>query len=187
MSEEIVFYLDVAKEQMLECMSNLETNLSKVRAGKASPQMLRTVFVDYYGSSTPLSQTANVSTPDAQTISIQPFDKTMIQNIELASVDAKLGFNPSNNGERVIINVPPLTEDRRRDLVKQTKAEIEKAKISSRNIRQKTNEEIRKLGKDGLSEDLVRDAEEQVQELINEFTKKFDAIFVSKEAEIMTV
>jgi ribosome recycling factor len=187
MNEEITFYLDIAKEQMQECVSHLEVILSKIRAGKASPQMLRTVYVDYYGSSTPLSQTANVSTPDAQTISIQPFDKTTIPLIEQAIVNANLGFNPSNNGEKVIINVPPLTEERRRDLVKQTKVEIEKAKVSSRNIRQKTNDEIKKLAKEGMSEDLVRDAEEQVQELTNQFTKKFDSIFATKEAEIMTV
>jgi ribosome recycling factor len=187
MNEEITFYLDIAKEQMQECVSHLEVILSKIRAGKASPQMLRTVYVDYYGSSTPLSQTANVSTPDAQTISIQPFDKTTIPLIEQAIVNANLGFNPSNNGEKVIINVPPLTEERRRDLVKQTKVEIEKAKVSSRNIRQKTNDEIKKLAKEGVSEDLVRDAEEQVQELTNQFTKKFDSIFATKEAEIMTV
>jgi ribosome recycling factor len=187
MNEEITFYLDIAKEQMQECVSHLEVILSKIRAGKASPQMLRTVYVDYYGSSTPLSQTANVSTPDAQTISIQPFDKTTIPLIEQAIVNANLGFNPSNNGEKVIISVPPLTEERRRDLVKQTKVEIEKAKVSSRNIRQKTNDEIKKLAKEGVSEDLVRDAEEQVQELTNQFTKKFDSIFATKEAEIMTV
>ena len=187
MNEEITFYLDIAKEQMQECVSHLEVILSKIRAGKASPQMLRTVYVDYYGSSTPLSQTANVSTPDAQTISIQPFDKTTIPLIEQAITNANLGFNPSNNGEKVIISVPPLTEERRIDLVKQTKVEIEKAKVSSRNIRQKTNDEIKKLGKEGVSEDLVRDAEEQVQELTNQFTKKFDSIFATKEAEIMTV
>ena len=187
MNEEITFYLDIAKEQMQECVSHLEVILSKIRAGKASPQMLRTVYVDYYGSSTPLSQTANVSTPDAQTISIQPFDKTTIPLIEQAIVNANLGFNPSNNGEKVIISVPPLTEERRIDLVKQTKVEIEKAKVSSRNIRQKTNDEIKKLAKEGISEDLVRDAEEQVQELTNQFTKKFDSIFATKEAEIMTV
>ena len=107
MNEEITFYLDIAKEQMQECVSHLEVILSKIRAGKASPQMLRTVYVDYYGSSTPLSQTANVSTPDAQTISIQPFDKTTIPLIEQAIVNANLGFNPSNNGEKVIISVPP--------------------------------------------------------------------------------
>ena len=144
-------------------------------------------MVDYYGVSTPLAQAANVSTPDAQTIIIQPFDKSLIISIEQAIVDANLGFNPSNNNERVIINVPPLTEDRRRDLVKQAKVEIENAKISIRNVRQKAKDEMKKLGKDGLSEDLVRGAEESIQELTNTYSSKVDGIYTVKEAEIMTV
>ena len=129
MTEEIDFQLDIAKEQMQEIIMHLENVLGKIRAGKANPQMLRTVMVDYYGVSTPLVQSANVSTPDAQTIFVQPFDKSLITEIEQAIVDANLGFTPSNNGERVIINVPPLTEDRRRDLAKQAKVEIENAKV----------------------------------------------------------
>ncbi len=187
MSEEIDFHLDVAKEQMQEAIQHLEQVLGKIRAGKASPQMLRMVKVDYYGVMTPLAQAANISTPDAQTLSIQPFDKGLITEIEKAISDANLGFNPSNNGERVIINVPPLTEERRKDLVRQVKAEIENAKVSVRNIRQKANDEMKKLGKDGLSEDLVRGAEESVQSLTNTFTANIDKIFVSKEADIMTV
>ncbi|MBT3621772.1 MAG: ribosome recycling factor [Flavobacteriales bacterium] len=149
--------------------------------------MLRTIKVDYYGASTPLAQAANISTPDAQTLSIQPFDKSLIAVIEQAIVDANLGFNPSNNGERVIINVPPLTEDRRRDLVKQAKVEIENAKVSIRNIRQKSNDEMKKLGKDGLSEDDVRDAEASVQELTNTYSSKIDVVYTAKETDIMTV
>ena len=187
MTEEINFHLDLAKQQMQETVSHLENTLGKIRAGKANPQMLRTVKVDYYGTLTPLSQAANVSTPDAQTISVQPFDKSLIAEIEQAIVDANLGFSPSNNGERVIINVPPLTEDRRRDLVKQAKVEIENAKVSVRNIRQKANDEMKKLGKDGLSEDVVRDAEASVQELTNTYSNKIDSVFTAKEAEIMTV
>jgi|TARA_B110000238_G_scaffold132239_1_gene142650 ribosome recycling factor len=187
MNEEVDFQLDIAKEQMQEAIMHLENVLGKIRAGKASPQMLRTVKVDYYGVSTPLAQAANVSTPDAQTISVQPFDKSLIAEIEQAIVDANLGFNPSNNGERVIINVPPLTEDRRRDLVKQAKVEIENAKVSVRNIRQKANDEMKKLGKDGLSEDIVRDAESSVQDLTNTFSAKIDVVYTSKEVEIMTV
>ena len=124
MTEDVNFQLDMTKEQMLEAITHLENVLGKIRAGKASPQMLRTVKVDYYGVSTPLAQAANVSTPDAQTISVQPFDKSLIAEIEQAIVDANLGFNPSNNGERVIINVPPLTEDRRKDLVKQARLKL---------------------------------------------------------------
>ena len=187
MTEEVNFHLDVAKEAMQEALSHLENILVKIRAGKANPQMLRTVKVDYYGVQTPLVQAANVSTPDAQTISVQPFDKTLIAEIEQAIVDANLGFNPSNNGEKVIINVPPLTEDRRRDLVKQAKSEIENAKISLRNIRQKANDEIKKLAKDGLSEDLARDGETSVQDLTNSYSKQIDDIFAKKEADIMTV
>ena len=187
MNEEINFCLDLAREQMQESLNHLEISLSKIRAGKASPQMLRAVVVDYYGSVTPLTQMANVTTPDSQTITIQPFDKSMISDIEQAIVNAQLGFNPSNNGEKVIINVPALTEERRRDLVKQVKIEIEKSKISCRNIRQKSNDELKKIGKEGVSEDIIRDAEESVQLITNEFTIKIDDIFSTKESDIMQV
>ena len=187
MNEEINFCLDLAREQMQESLNHLEISLSKIRAGKASPQMLRAVVVDYYGSVTPLTQMANVTTPDSQTITIQPFDKSMISEIEQAIVNAQLGFNPSNNGEKVIINVPALTEERRRDLVKQVKIEIEKSKISCRNIRQKSNDELKKIGKEGVSEDIIRDAEESVQLITNEYTIKIDDVFSSKESDIMQV
>jgi ribosome recycling factor len=187
MTEEVNFQLDITKEQMQEAVSHLENTLGKIRAGKANPQMLRTVSVDYYGVMTPLSQASNISTPDAQTITVQPFDKTLIPDIEQAITDANLGFNPSNNGEKVIINIPPLTEDRRRDLVKQAKIEVENAKVSIRNVRQRANDEMKKLGKDGLSEDLERDAEARVQEFTNTYSAKIDEIFSVKEAEIMTV
>ena len=187
MNEEINFCLDLAREQMQESLNHLEISLSKIRAGKASPQMLRAVVVDYYGSVTPLTQMANVTTPDSQTITIQPFDKSMISDIEQAIVNAQLGFNPSNNGEKVIINVPALTEERRRGLVKQVKIEIEKSKISCRNIRQKSNDELKKIGKEGVSEDIIRDAEESVQLITNEYTIKIDDVFSSKESDIMQV
>ena len=187
MNEEINFCLDLAREQMQESLNHLEISLSKIRAGKASPQMLRAVVVDYYGSITPLTQMANVTTPDSQTITIQPFDKSMISDIEQAIVNAQLGFNPSNNGEKVIINVPALTEERRRDLVKQVKIEIEKSKIICRNIRQKSNDELKKIGKEGVSEDIIRDAEESVQLITNEYRIKIDDIFSTKESDIMQV
>ena len=187
MNEDVNFQLDITKEQMLEAIMHLENVLGKIRAGKASPQMLRTIKVDYYGASTPLAQAANVSTPDSQTISIQPFDKSIISEIEQAIVDANLGFNPSNNGERIIISVPPLTEDRRKDLVKQAKVEIENAKVSIRNLRQKANDEMKKLGKEGLSEDAVRDAEVSIQQLTNTYSAKIDVVYSVKEVEIMTV
>ena len=187
MTEEINFNLDVAKEAMQEVITRLESALAKIRAGKANPEMLSAVKVDYYGVQTPLAQAANVSTTDAQTISVQPFDKSLIAEIEQAIVEANLGFNPSNNGAKIIINVPPLTEERRRELLKQAKAEIENSKVSVRNIRQKTNDEMKKLGKEGLSEDLVRDAEGSVQDLTNTYSSKIDAIYSEKESDIMTV
>ena len=187
MTEEINFNLDVAKEAMTEVVIRLESVLAKIRAGKANPQMLSTVKVDYYGVQTPLSQAANVSTSDAQTLSIQPFDKSLITDIEKAIIDANLGFNPSNNGEKVIVNVPPLTEERRISLVKQVKSEIENSKVSIRNIRQRANDEMKKLGKEGLSEDLVRDAEGAVQDLTNTYSSKIDDIYSAKESDIMTV
>ena len=177
MNEDINLNLDIAKESMKDVINRLEGALAKIRAGKANPQMLSSVKVDYYGVQTPLAQAANVAATDAQTISIQPFDKSLITEIEQAILEANLGFNPSNNGEKVIVNIPPLTEERRRELVKQAKVEIENAKVSIRNIRQKTNDEMRKLGKEGISEDLVRDAEFSVQDLTNTFSSKIDDIY----------
>jgi len=187
MTEDIELILDIAQEQMSETINRLENVLSKIRAGKASPNMLSAVKVDYYGAVTPLSQMANVSTPDPQTISIQPFDKSVMGDIEKAIVEANIGLNPMNNGEVIMINVPALTEERRRDLVKQAKSEIEDSKVSVRNIRQKANDEMKKLGKEGLSEDLVRDAEGSVQELTNTYSSSIDTIFSQKESDIMTV
>jgi len=187
MTEEVNFNLDVAKEAMDDVITRLEVTLSKIRAGKANPQMLSSVKLDYYGVLTPLSQAANIASTDAHTLSIQPFDKNLISDIEQAIVEANLGFNPSNNGEKVIVNVPPLTEERRKDLVKQVKSEIENAKVSVRNHRQKANDEMRKLSKSGLSEDMVRDAENSVQDLTNSYTSKIDSIYNQKEQDIMTV
>ena len=187
MTEEIQFNLDIAKESMQEVIVRLDGILAKIRAGKANPQMLSAVKIDYYGAQTPLSQAANISTSDPQTIIVQPFDKNLIGDIEHAISEANLGFNPSNNGEKVIINVPPLTEERRRELLKQVKIEIENAKVNIRNIRQKANEAMKQLGKEGLSEDLVRDAEGLVQDLTNTYSSKIDAIYSVKESDIMTV
>lgn len=187
MNEDVNIYLQVAEEQMKDSIIHLDNIFSKIRAGKASPQMLRTVMVDYYGSLTPLTQTANITTPDSQTITVQPFDKNLITDIEKAIVDANLGFNPSNNGEKVIINIPPLTEERRRDLAKQAKSESESTKITIRNIRQKTNDEMKLLGKGGLSEDMVRDAESSVQDLTDKHINKINDMLKIKDSEIMTV
>ncbi|QBZ97377.1 ribosome recycling factor [Flavobacterium sangjuense] len=185
--EEIEFILDSTKESMVGSIAHLEKEFLNIRAGKASPQMLGSVFVDYYGSQTPLSQVSNVNVPDARTITIQPYEKSMLQTIEKAIMIANLGFNPMNNGENIIISVPPLTEERRRDLVKQAKAEAEDAKISIRNARKDANTEIKKLEKEGTSEDICKSAEEDIQKLTDGFIRKVDEHLAIKEAEIMKV
>ncbi|MCF6131189.1 ribosome recycling factor [Flavobacterium wongokense] len=185
--EEIEFILDSTKESMAGSIAHLEKEFLNIRAGKASPQMLGSVFVDYYGSQTPLSQVSNVNVPDARTITIQPYEKSMLQAIEKAIMIANLGFNPMNNGDNIIISVPPLTEERRRDLVKQAKSEAEDAKISIRNARKDANTEIKKLEKDGTSEDLCKNAEDDIQKLTDSFIRKVDEHLTTKEAEIMKV
>ena len=185
--EEIEFILDSTKESMVGSIAHLEKEFLNIRAGKASPQMLGSVFVDYYGSQTPLSQVSNVNVPDARTITIQPYEKSMLQTIEKAIMVANLGFNPMNNGENIIISVPPLTEERRRDLVKQAKAEAEDAKISIRNARKDANTDIKKLEKEGTSEDVCKTAEDDIQKLTDSFIRKVDEHLVTKEAEIMKV
>ena len=184
MNEEIEFILDTAKEQMENAISHLQKELSTIRAGKASPAMLSTVFVDYYGAQTPLGQVANVNTPDPRTLSVQPWEKQMLQEIEKAIMNANLGLNPMNNGEMIIINVPPLTEERRLQLAKQSKAEAEDAKIGIRNARKDANNDIKKVD---ISDDEKKIAEDQVQELTNMFVKKTEDILAVKEKEIMTV
>jgi len=184
MNEEIKFILDTTKEGMDSAIAHLEKMFLKIRAGKASPVMLSSVMVEYYGSPTPLSQVANVNTPDARTLSVQPWEKNMLHEIEKAIMNANLGFNPMNNGDFVIINVPPLTEERRKDLVKQAKAEAEDAKIGVRNARQDANKEVRSLE---VSEDLQKNAEADVQALTDKYIKKIDAFLEAKEAEIMKV
>jgi ribosome recycling factor len=185
--EEIEFIIDETKEAMNGSVAHLEKSFLNIRAGKASPQMLGSVFVDYYGSQTPLSQIANVNVPDARTITIQPYEKNMLQPIEKAIMVANLGFNPMNNGDIIIISVPPLTEERRRDLVKQAKHETEEAKIGIRNHRKDANTEIKKLEKEGVSEDLRKTAEDDVQKLTDNFIKKVEEHLALKEAEIMKV
>ncbi|MEB8328722.1 ribosome recycling factor [Flavobacteriaceae bacterium KMM 6897] len=184
MNEEISFIIDSAKESMDAAMTHLEKAFIKIRAGKASPIMLSSVMVEYYGSQTPLGQIANVNTPDARTISVQPWEKNMLHEIEKAIMNANLGFNPMNNGDNIIINVPPLTEERRKDLVKQAKAEAEDAKIGIRNARQEANKEIRNAD---ISEDLQKNAEGDIQELTNTYIKKIDSVLGIKEVEIMKV
>jgi ribosome recycling factor len=187
MQEEIQLILDEAKEAMKKSIGHLEDALVKIRAGKASPAMLDGVMVEYYGSMTPLNQVANVNTPDARTISVQPWEKAMLEPIEKAISYANLGLNPQNNGELIIISVPPLTEERRMDLVKKARSEAEDAKVGIRNARKEANDEIKKLKKDGLSEDLANDAEEEVQKLTNTYTQMADNEVDRKEKDIMTV
>ncbi|MCC4211582.1 ribosome recycling factor [Leeuwenhoekiella parthenopeia] len=187
MNEDIQFILDEAKEAMENAIVHLKKQFANIRAGKASPSMVGSVMVDYYGSQTPLTQVANVNTPDGRTLSIQPWEKAMIPEIEKAIMNSNLGFNPMNNGESVIINVPPLTEERRKDLVKQAKAEAEDSKIGVRNDRKNANNEIKKLEKEGLAEDLCRNAEVDVQELTDIHIKRIDELLAVKEKEILTV
>lgn len=182
--DEVEFILEEAKEGMEKAISHLKKQLSNIRAGKANPGMLGSVMVEYYGSQTPLQQVANVNTPDARTLSIQPFEKSLIQEIERGIMLANLGFNPMNNGESVIINVPPLTEERRKQLSKQAKAEAEDAKVGVRNDRKQANQELKKLD---ISEDLLKTSEDDVQELTNTYIERIDKILAVKETEIMTV
>lgn len=184
MDEDIQFILDSAKEAMDNAVKHLEKQLVNIRAGKASPAMLGSVMVDYYGSQTPLNQVANVNTPDGRTISVQPWEKSMLQEIERGIMLANLGFNPMNNGETIIINVPPLTEERRKDLAKQAKSEAEDAKVGVRNARKDAMNDIKKSD---VSEDLQKNAEIDVQELTDSYVKKIDKILDVKESEIMTV
>ena len=178
MNDDLDFIIDSAEEAMDQAILHLEKQLLNIRAGKATPAMLGSVKVDYYGSQTPLNQVANVNTPDARTLTIQPFEKSMIQAIEKGIMQANLGFNPMNNGDSVIINVPPLTEERRRELAKQAKSEAEEAKIGVRNDRKNANQEIKKLD---ISEDLQKSAEADIQKLTDTYIEKIDKILAVKE------
>lgn len=187
MNEDIELYIEEAREAMNKALLHLEDELSRVRAGKASATMLSGVFVDYYGTNTPLSQVANITTPDARSLVIKPWEKSMIGPIEKAIHAANLGLNPQNDGEQVRLNLPILTEERRREMVKKIKLIGEQSRVSIRNIRRDANEGIKGLVKDGLSEDLAKDGEALVQDLTNEFTTKVDKHLDRKEEEIMKV
>jgi ribosome recycling factor len=185
MEEEIEFILDTAKESMNNAIRHLEKQLANIRAGKASPAMLGSVLVNYYGNQTPISQVANVNTPDGRTITVQPWERNMLQEIEKGIMYANLGFNPMNNGDTIIINVPPLTEERRRDLAKQAKAEAEDAKIGVRSARKDANTDIKKS--DSISEDFKKNTEIDIQQMTDKYVRKIDEMFELKEKEIMTV
>ncbi len=179
--------LNDATLRMERTVEHLEEELLNVRAGKASPNVLNGVMVDYYGSQTPVSGVASVTVPDAKTILIQPWDKNLIRTIEKAIIDSNIGLTPSNNGEQIRLSIPPLTEERRKDLVKQVRAEAETARISLRNARRDAVEAFKKATKEGMPEDESKDGENQVQKLLEKFSKQLDALLDKKEKEIMTV
>jgi ribosome recycling factor len=187
MSELIKKQITDTKALMDKAIEHCESELQKIRAGKANPAMLDDVYVDYYGSPTPLSQVGNVNTPDARTIVIQPWEKSLLQAIEKAVKEANLGLNPQNDGMIIRINVPPLTEERRRDLVKKAKAEAETGKIAIRNLRKDANEKIRKLKTEGVSEDEMKAGEAEIQKLTDAYIIKVDQHSEAKEKDIMTV
>ncbi len=187
MSDEAEFCLEEAREGMHNSIVHLEKEFQKLRAGKASPQMLEGLRIDYYGVMTPIEQTSNISTPDARQIIVQPWDKSVIGLIEKAIMAANLGFNPKNEGEILRIQVPPLTEERRRDLVKRARAEAENARVSIRNIRRTANETAKQLKKDGTPEDEVDKLESDIQRLTDDYISKVDKILETKEKDVMTV
>lgn len=187
MFEEVEFCLEEAKESMQNALVHLEKELQKIRTGKATPQMLDGVRVDYYGTMTPVDQVSNINTPDPKQIIVQPWEKSMLIPIEKAIMFANLGFNPKNDGEVLRIIVPPLTEERRKDFVKKAKAEGESAKVAIRNIRRLANETAKKLEKGGIPEDAIKKLENDIQEITNQSIAKADKILEAKEKDIMTV
>jgi ribosome recycling factor len=187
MSELIKKQVTDAKAAMDRAVEHADNELNKIRAGKASPSMLDDVFVDYYGTATPLSQVGSVNTPDARTIVVQPWEKSLLSAIEKAIMEANLGVNPQNDGVIIRINVPPLTEERRRDLVKKSKVEAENGKIGIRNVRKDANEKIRKLKAEGVSEDEMKTGEAEIQKLTDAYIVKIDQLSEAKEKDIMTV
>lgn len=184
---EVKDYLQNAEDSMQLAVEYLDDTLSHIRAGKASARLLDGIRVDYYGTASPISNVANVSVPDARTIAITPWEKSMFREIEKAIINSELGVTPENNGEVIRISIPPLTEDRRKALVKQCKAEAETAKVSVRNARREAIEALKKAIKLGMSEDIEKDAETSVQKIHDKFLKKIDDIFAAKEKEILTV
>ena len=187
MHEEVQMVIDICRERMEHALAHLDKELIHIRAGKASPRMLDTVVVNYYGSMVPIAQVSNISTPDARTIVVQPWEKSMIHPIEKAIINSNLGFNPDNNGEIIRINVPAPTEQRRKEMVKVVNKEGEIAKVSLRSARKDTNDGLKKLLKDNLSEDDEKDAEELVQDMITNFSKKIDKMLDDKNTEILTI
>lgn len=187
MNEEVQLYLDMAADSMQHAHAHLEESLVHIRAGKANVRILDAVRVNYYGSSVPISNVATITTPDARTIAIQPWEKSMIKEIEKGIINSEVGIMPDNNGEMIRLSIPPLTEDRRKMLAKQVKGEGEDAKISIRNARRDAIEAIKKLVKEGLPEDVGKDAETDAQKLHDKFVRHIEETLLAKEKEIMTV
>lgn len=187
MNEEVSLILDMTREAMQASLDHLEKELVHIRAGKANPRMLDSVFVEYYGTLSPLNQVSSITTPDAKTITVQPWDKKMIAPIEKAILNANLGFNPDNNGEIIRIFIPPLTEERRKLLVRDANKEGEAAKVGIRNARKDANEQLKKLQKEGLSEDDEKRAVEKVQHMTDDCTRRVEEKVTKKHEEIMTI
>jgi ribosome recycling factor len=187
MAEDVTQIMDQSEDTMKKAINHLEAELTKIRAGKANPQMLEGIVVDYYGSPTPISQVGNISVLDARTLTIQPWEKNMLQPIERAIIASNIGINPQNDGVIIRLFLPPLTEERRRELVKRCQGEGENAKVAVRNIRRDAIENIKKLQKNGLSEDAAKDAETDVQDLTNRFIAKVEKHLEAKEKEIMAI
>ena len=180
-------YLDIAETKMQEAVAFLDDSLAHIRAGKANVKILDSIRVEYYGSKVPIGNVANISTPDQRTIAIMPWEKTMFRVIEKAIIDSNVGIMPENNGEVIRLNIPPLTEDRRKQLVKDSKNESEKARVSVRNARRECIDSLKKAVKNGMSEDVSKDGEEKVQKLHDKYMKQIDEVFAAKEKEILTV
>ncbi|WP_324675600.1 ribosome recycling factor [Hymenobacter sp. GOD-10R] len=187
MDEEIQFYLSEGEESMAKALQHTSLELGRIRAGKATPAMLDSLRVDYYGTPTPISQVANVSAPDARTLFIKPWEKNIISEVVKAIKNSDLGLNPQSDAEGVRLNIPPMTQERRRDLVKQVKNETESGKVRIRSIRKDVNDSLRKLLKEGAAEDAVKDAEAKVQKVTDSYISKIDDLMSKKEAEIMTI
>ncbi len=187
MDELISLQLDDSADQMKKAVAHAESELTKIRAGKAMPSMLDGIYVDYYGAATPLAQVSNINTPDARTLVIQPWEKNLLSTIEKAILDANIGLTPQNDGSIIRLNIPPLTEERRRELVRKVKEEAEKGRVAVRNIRKEANDVIKKLKNDGVSEDEIKIGEAEVQKLTDKYTADVDRLAEAKEKDIMTV
>ncbi|MFT4734288.1 MAG: ribosome recycling factor [Algoriphagus sp.] len=185
--EEIEMIMELAEESMLKALRYTSSELKKIRAGRANATMIDGISIDYYGVPTPINQASSITTPDARTISIRPFEKSLLSNIERAIINANLGLAPTNDGEFVRLNIPPMTEERRLEMVKKVKVEMEVARINVRKVRQESNDEIKKLKNDGVSEDAMKIGEEQVQKLTDKYMVKVDDMLAIKEKDIMSV